>query len=278
VGETPAEDPRGGTVRAVSEEAAAIEAPEASRTPSSRDVGRARRARVGVVAVLVLVAVVVLLGLVVWGARDSGHPREGAADELLAAYARHLDATFLVEGETTRTMADGRTLSSAYLTVQRPPDRLHRALGSTSGELGGRTVNCATAPDGAYSCAASGEAEPWDRQRAGILATLDGYVRGPDPVYAVNVDDTGCFVLVRRRTEIDATFGRGARLCFDQRYGALRRLEVQREGGATDVMLADRITDQVSDTDFSVGEDATYDPEAPAATGTDPTSSTEEQP
>ena len=33
----------------------------------------------------------------------------------------------------------------------------------------------------------------------------------------MTVDDAGCFVLVRRRTELDATYGQRARLCFDAR-------------------------------------------------------------
>ena len=79
-------------------------------------------------------------------------------------------------------------------------------------------------------CAASAEAVPWTDQRARILAALASYVRGDDPVYDVTLDSADCFVLVRRRTEPDATYGRGARLCFDERFAALRRLEVDREG------------------------------------------------
>jgi hypothetical protein len=225
------------------------------------------------VLLIALVAATTFLAVELLLTRGGGAPTgAAAADALVAAYARNLDATYLVEGQSTRTLADGRTLSSAYLTVQRPPDRLQRALGSTSGELAGRTVNCSTPPGGTYTCAASGEAQPWAEQRTGILAALDSYVRGDDPVYAVSVDSADCFVLTRRRTEPDATYGLGARLCFDPRYGALRRLEVQREGGAVDVMLADRITDQVSDADFDVSGDPTYDPQVPDGSGTDTTS------
>jgi hypothetical protein len=201
---------------------------------------------------------------------DAGLQGQEAADALVDAYTQHLDATFLVEGELTRTLEDGRTLSSAYLTVQRPPDHLQRSLGGTTGDVGGRTVNCSTPPGGEYSCATSATAVPWEEQRATTLAALDTYVRGDDPVYAVTTDDEGCFRLVRRRTELDATYGRGARLCFDERTHALRRLEVQREGGATDVLLADRITGEVTGADFDLDGDATYDPEVPDDAGTVP--------
>jgi hypothetical protein len=137
-------------------------------------------------------------------------------------------------------------------------------------------VNCSTPPGGAYTCATSGDAVPWEQQRATTLAAIDSYVRGDDPVYSVHTDDEGCFVLVRRRTELDATYGRGARLCFDPRTHALRRLEVQREG-ATDVLLAVRIDDQVTGADFDLDGDATYDPEVPDDPGAvRPTTSQEE--
>jgi len=227
------------------------------------------------------IAVIVLAVLIVGGATaawwlsddDPGLSGPAAADALVEAYTRSLDATFLVEGELTRTLDDGRTLSSAYLTVQRPPDHLQRSLGATSGDLNGRTVNCSTPPGGEYTCAASGPAVSWAEQRSTTLGALDSYVRGDDPVYDVNVDDAGCYVLVRRRTELDATYGRGARLCFDPTYAALRRLEVQRDGGATDVMLASRITDQVTDADFDLQGDSTYDPQVPDDAGAVPPTS-----
>ena len=87
---------------------------------------------------------------------DPGLTGPDAADALIEAYTRNLDATFVVEGELTRTLDDGRTLSSAYLSVQRPPDHLQRSLGGTSGDLDGRTVNCSTPPGGEYTCAAVG--------------------------------------------------------------------------------------------------------------------------
>jgi hypothetical protein len=240
------------------------------------DAGAGRGARGGLrVAVIVLAVLIVGGAVAAWLLSDDrpGLTGPAAADALIEAYTRNLDATFVVEGELTRTLDDGRTLSSAYLTVQRPPDHLQRSLGSTSGDLNGRTVNCSTPPGGEYTCAASGEAVPWDEQRATILGALDSYVRGDDPVYDVSVDDADCFVLVRRRTELDATYGRGARLCFDPTYAALRRLEVQRDGGATDVMLAARISDQVTDADFDLQGDSTYDPQVPDDAGTVPPTS-----
>jgi hypothetical protein len=48
---------------------------------------------------------------------------------------------------------------------------------------------------------------------------------------------------------------------------------VQRDGGATDVMLASRISDQVTDADFDLQGDSTYDPLVPDDPGTVPPTS-----
>jgi hypothetical protein len=220
-----------------------------------------------VVAIAVGVVVLLLAAVAVWRtvAADDDATVEGqeAAASLVEAYTRHLDATFRVEGEMTRTLADGRTLSSAYLTVQRPPDRIQRSLGSTTGVVGGRRVNCSTVEGGSYACGASGPAVDTDEERRTTLGALESYVFGDDPLYSVTTDGDGCFDLVRRRTVIEATYGRRARLCFDEATWAIRRLEVEREALATDVLLAELITTNVTDADFDLGEDDTYDPEVP---------------
>jgi hypothetical protein len=254
-GPEPAEDP--------------VEDPGAAPVPASPSddaAGPSRRTGpvVALAVVVGLVAVVAVVGLVVWlSGRDGGDDTitgAEAADALVEAYTRSLDATYKIEGEFTRTLPGGRTLQSAYLSVQRPPDRLQRSLGSTSGVVNGRSINCSTPAGSSYTCAATGEAEPWDEERQEILDALDQYVRGDDPVYAVTGDGAGCFDLARRRTEEDASFGRRAQLCFDETYGGYSRLEVEREGGAVDVMSKLVITDQVSAADFDLDAYATYDP------------------
>ena len=235
------------------------------------------RGRLPIVLVLVVAGVVVAAGAIwILGRDGDSVDTEGgteAADALVAAYTRASTRTYRIEGELTRTLEDGRTLRSAYLAVQRPPDNLRRSLGSTEGEVGGRSVNCSTPDGGSYTCAASGAAKPWPQQRQEILDALEVYVHGDDPVYAVSRDDTGCFDLVRRRTEEDASFGERARLCFDDRYAGYRRLEVHHDAGATDVMLADVVTDQVTDADFDLAGDATYDPIVPDGGTVPPTTS-----
>lgn len=251
--------------------------PDSTPTPE-RDESGAGRGRLATV-LAVVVAFVVVAGVVAFfvGRDEDDDTITGAeaADALVEAYTRSLDATYRIEGEFSRTLPDGRTMRSAYLAVQRPPDRLQRSLGSTSGVINGRSVNCSTPSGGSYTCAATGEATSWDEEREDILDGLDQYVRGDDPVYAVTTDGSGCFDLVRRRTVEEASFGQRAQLCFDPTYAGYRRLEVVREGGAVDVMLAAILSDQVSAADFDLDADATYDPVVPDSVTSPPTTSQE---
>ncbi len=220
---------------------------------------------VAAVVVVVVAVAVVLVGRV----GDDEPAGVEAAEELVAAFERQLDATYRLDGEFVRTRADGERLESGLLVVQRPPDRLQRSLGSTVGVVGGRTVNCGVpVAGGAYSCATGAAAAPWPERREEQLAAVRQFVLGDDPVYAVVASGEGCFELLRRREGVEATYGARAELCFDGPTGALRRLEVARDGGTVDVLDAVLVTAQVNDGDFDLTADETYDPTAPA--GTDP--------
>ena len=224
-----------------------------------------RPRRVTVVAVSV-VAVLVLGALMGGWLVTRGHSRvtgEEAARRFVDDYTASIDATYRLDGEFTRTMPDGRELTSGLLVVQRPPDRLQRSLGSTGGSIGGRTINCGpNGPDGAYECAPGGATESFDEQRADQLEALDQYVGGDDPLYAVTADGA-CYELVRQRDEPDATFGARATLCFDRPTGALRNLEVRHDTGAVDQLLGVSVSGSVTDADFDLSVDGTYDPQGP---------------
>jgi len=217
------------------------------------------------VTLVVGLLVAVAIGAVVAWTLDRREPSvqrgAAAAEAFLDASERSLDATYRLEGEFRRTLDDGRELVSGLLVVQRPPDRLQRSLGGTVGVVGGRTVNCATPAGAEYSCALGTEADPWPVRRAEQLQALRDYVGGADPLYAVEAVGNDCFTLDRRRTEPEAVYGSWAELCFDRGTGALRRLEVRREGGATDVLDGFVVAGQVSDADFDLSADDTYDPQ-----------------
>lgn len=223
--------------------------------------------RLIVVSVVVLVLVAIGAGVTWWLDRNDVGRLTGpaAADAFMVAAERSLDATYRLDGEFTRTMPDGRQLPSGLLVVQRPPDRVQRSLGSTVGVIAGRTVNCGTpTASGGFECAPSGVAEPWEERRADQLQAFEQYVLGEDPVYTVTATGNGCFELDRRRVDVETTYGSRAELCFDRPTGALRRLEVAREGGATDVLLGVVVRGEVTDADFDLSPDGTYDLRDPA--------------
>jgi hypothetical protein len=216
-----------------------------------------------------LIAVAIVAALVVGAAmggwlvtRDSSRVSgEAAARRFVEDYTASIDATYRLDGEFTRTMPDGRELRSGLLVVQRPPDRLQRSLGSTSGWIGGRLVNCGpTGADGSYQCAPGAAAEPFEESRAEQLEALDQYVAGDDPVYAVTAEGS-CYELERRRDEPDASFGSAATLCFDRSTGALRDLAVRHDTGATDRLVGVSVSGSVTDADFDLSADDAYAPE-----------------
>ncbi|MCD9624493.1 hypothetical protein [Rhabdothermincola salaria] len=227
--------------------------------------GRERSRDLGRRWVLAGLAVLVTVGAIVAWLLDRREPAvvtgAAAADAFLDASERNLDATYRLEGEFRRTLDEGRALVSGLLVVQRPPDRIQRSLGGTVGVVGGRTVNCGRSEGADYACAVSGEAEPWEVRRGEQLQALQDYVLGDDPLYAVEEVGNDCFRLERRLSEPEAVYGRRAELCFDRATGALRRLEVRREGGATDVLEGLVVTGRVSDGDFDLSADDTYDPQ-----------------
>ena len=240
-----------------------IEDPPGSSAPPPNRPRRSRRVTLIAVAIVAVLVVGAVMGgwLVMRG--DSRVTGEAAARRFVDDYATSIDATYRLDGEFTRTMPDGRELRSGLLVVQRPPDRVQRWLGSTSGSVGGRLVNCGpTGGDGGYQCAPGAAAEPFDQARAEQLEALDQYVSGDDPVYSVTAEGP-CYELVARRVEPDASFGTRATLCFDRTTGALRNLDVHHETGAIDRLVGISVSGSVSDADFDLSADGTYDPQGP---------------
>jgi hypothetical protein len=236
------------------------EQPQIPVTP--RGSGRRRLLVIAGLVVLVAIGAVIAWQL---DRNDVGRTTGAeAAEEFLVASVRGIDATYRLDGEFTRTRSDGAEIGSGLLVVQRPPDRLQRSLGSTTGVVAGRSVNCGVQTDGGrYDCAPGAEVAPWEQRREEQIEALRQFVSGDDPVYAVVVKGNGCFELLQRRFDVEATYGARAELCFDGATGALRRLEVVREGGTTDVLEGTVINAQVTDGDFDLSADDTYDPLGP---------------
>lgn len=213
---------------------------------------------VGAALAGVAVGAIAAVGLVVSGTLSRPGGAAGAVEELLAAYRRSREGTYVVEATFTRTLADGRSLSSAALVVQRPPDSLRRQLGSLTGTLQGRSLNCSVTSQGRLKCAPHGEAGDWREQVDRDVEVLRTYFDPPSPLYRVRRDGEGCFVLEQERPYPDPTYGVRARMCFDDATGAMTDLELVRETGASDRFQAVAVRDEVTDADLRIEADETF--------------------
>lgn len=217
------------------------------------DVDRSRR---GTAAAGVVVGVLACAALVRFGVLARTGPPEPRPDrraELLAAIERSRHATFVVESDFLRRMDDGNELHGSRLEVQRPPDRLVLQFGGVQGRKAGRELICTTGPDEPYRCGPGPEAETtFDEDVAAEMAVLRTYFDGDRPVYSVTQDDDGCFALEQvAATVLPPTYGSGGRLCFDERTGAMSRLE-RRIANATETVSAVAIRVDVTEGDFDL--------------------------
>lgn len=201
--------------------------------------------------------------LVITGALS--HPKRGSDDHsaaaaaLVAAYRRSREGAYAVDAEFTRTMTDGRQLVSGMLIAQRPPDQIRRQFGGLVGAVGGRDVNCSTAPGGQFSCAPGAPATPYEADVERDVANLSSYFDPESPpLYEATRTAAGCFEITLVRSAIDPTYGRFARMCFDDATGAMTEFELRRQDGSVDVVHAITVR-QVTDLDFDLSRNEAYD-------------------
>lgn len=204
------------------------------------------------------VGTIAAVSLVVSGTLTRPADADQPVEELLAAYRRSREGTYVVEATFTRTMPDGRRLSSAALVVQRPPDSLRRQLGSVTGTLRGRSLNCSSTSEGRLQCAPTGEARSWQEGVEEDVEVLRTYFDPVHPLYRVRRDGEGCFVLEQDRPYPDPTYGVRTRMCFDDATGAMTDLELIREAGATDRFEAVTVRGEVTDADLRIEPDGTF--------------------
>lgn len=212
----------------------------------------------GLVFVAAVVSVVVTL-VIRPRPRAIPYQQPDVVEEFISAYQRSLEASFAVEGEFTRTMADGRSIRSGLLIAQRPPDWIRRQFGGLSGAVGGRELNCSTTPDGAFSCPPGPEATPYEQEvkrRVGIVRSY--FDPASPPLYRVTVATPDCFRLDLLRPVPDPTFGNTTTLCFDETTGAQTSFELHRFDGSVDRIEA-VVVRNVTDLDFVIARDTTFD-------------------
>ena len=219
------------------------------------------RARVLATVAGIVVGVVAAVGLATGGVLTSDEEPVDAVEPFLEAYRASREATYAMEGEFTRTLADGRTLSSAAFVAQRPPDFVRRQLGALDGAFRGRTINCSTGPDGRFACAAGTAAPDYQAEVDRDVEILAGYFRGAVPLYEVTDAGDGCFDLRQVGSYPDPPYGVETRMCFDRASGAMRLLELRREAGSVDRVEAATIRTTVADADFGTTEDDDYAPD-----------------
>ncbi len=237
--------------------------PPTSTDPHTRT-GSPRRSRPSLLALVagVVVGILVAVALVATGVLTDDEPSVvDAVEPFLDAYRRSREATYAMEGEFSRTLPDGRTLSSASFVAQRPPDVIRRQLGSLTGAFRGRSLNCSTGPDGRFSCAAGVPAPDFQSEVDRDVEIFAGYFRGAVPLYDVVDAGDGCFDLRQVASYPDPPYGIETRMCFDEATGAMRLLELRREGGSVDRVEATTIRTNVVDADFGTEEDADFAPE-----------------
>ncbi len=218
-----------------------------------------QRSVLGGVLLLLVGALLVALLVDRSGKVSDGNAHADVSGPFIAAYRRSLEATYAVEGEFTRTMADGRTLRSGVLIAQRPPDWIRRQLGGASGAIGGRTLNCSTTPSGEFVCGQGTEASPYAddvEYRVEIIASYFDPVS--PPVYRVESTSQGCYHLELVRQVPDPSYGERSVMCFDELTGAMSRFELQRADGSTDLVEAVTIR-QPTDLDFTVNRNSAFD-------------------
>ncbi len=218
-------------------------------------------------------------GLIASGTLDdraTAAPAKPATADFLAAFQRSLTGTYVVNATYTRTLdctatqpqcVPGQTMQSAALVVQRPPDHLRRQLGDVEGAIGGHVIACDTQANGQLQCGPTPTTESFTASVASQMSALRGYFAGPIPLYSVVHDGSGCFALTQVREYPSAPYGSAARMCFDPATGALTYVKRWLEG-ATDVFQAVHVTGQVTDADFTITQDPSFQPSYDTTTTT----------
>lgn len=173
-------------------------------------------------------------------------PEPQLREEFLAAYEGWRRATWLVDYDFRRRLANGARLDLEVVELNRPPDHLIAGLGGLSGRVGGQLVVCDDV-EGREVCAPRDPTVPFDEEVAAQLAELRDAVQPPAKWYAVEGGGTRaiagergrCFELRRIVNVPSPPYGNRAEYCFTadgiQLLARLERTEGTDERVAFDV-------------------------------------------
>ena len=177
-----------------------------------------------------------------------------AADDLLVAWERWRNATFVTSGTWTRELDDrSEPLVGPSYRVQEPPRRLVVRLGSTVERIDGAVAACDADAEGldAPGCLVGQGAASYDERVANEMAVVVTYVQGDDRLYDVAYGpERGCLRAEVKVVTLASPWGRWAEFCFDEGTGALLSSRVRRPS-AVDTESLRLVSDVVTDADFS---------------------------
>jgi hypothetical protein len=182
----------------------------------------------------------------------TGYPADQAenAAAFLTAWERYRRATFVAELDFERLLPGGERLETQRTVVQDPPRRLVRQGATVSASDEDASLLCE--PVGTETVCTP---QPGVDYEASIQDELAGWrvaIEGEVPQYAVEVPESGCFVLRLVADVAAPPYGELTRVCFDDATGAVRSRQVTRATG-TDTEVASSISATVTDDDWTVG-------------------------
>jgi hypothetical protein len=197
---------------------------------------------------------VAAIGSFVLGTPPRSLRGDAAANSFLNTWQRKLEGTYVVDATLTRTVADGSQLKVGTRIVQRPPSRLVVGLGNVSGRIDDKIIRCPAEPSGTSTCFTVPGAPPYEREVAGDLDTLRGYVIGAKPLYRVLGFRDGCYRLDIALAFPSPPYGKHALFCFDAATGA-PSLTVIEFGDVTERTATAAIRSEVTDQDLGIPAD-----------------------
>lgn len=219
-----------------------------------------------------LIAAVVLIAGGSFDGRLTPVPVPDASNEFIAAFQRSLTGTYVVEADYTRTLPDGRALTSRTFVAQRPPDSIRRQFGSISGTVAGRVVSCSNEVGGTMHCGPSAVAPDSAQAVQQALDNLRSYF-APPALYGAVAAGPDCFKLTQLRPSSVLPYGSSARFCFDPDTGAIRVLS-QHLDGATDTFEATLVRGDVTAADFDLSQNNDFGTQADGVDGAEVPAST----
>lgn len=211
--------------------------------------------RLAAVVLVALVGLSALAAVVDDDPEPAGEDPVSPPEAFLAAWARSRAATFRTVSTFTRVSnTTDAELTDRVVVAQRPPDRLTIDRDGALGLVDGRRLACVYRQR-RLACEDAESGRTIEEETAQQLETLEDYITGEDPLYAVTALDTetvvgDCFEL--RLTLLDLVappLGTLSRYCFDPAAGAPTLTEIERVEADDETRVVE-LSAEVTDADL----------------------------